>query len=190
MSRYDSRYLSFPCEVREASSPDSIGMLVGTAVVFDAESEDLGGFVETIDPRALDGVMASDPDVRAFWNHDTGSLLARTIAGTLRLRLDAKSLRYEIDLPDTSAGRDVLTLARRGDLRENSFGFDVDIDGDEWSRRDDGMRMRRLKRISRLYEVSPVSIPAYPQTSLAVRSLERWERESVRRHYTTLSPRR
>lgn len=190
MPDYERRILSMPFEIRAAERPGTIGVLRRRAIVFNVLSEDLGGFKEEIDPKSLDQAMKDYPDIRAFWNHNTSDLLGRTTAGTLRLFMTNDGVDYEVDLPDTQAGRDVKVLAERGDLRESSFGFDTAADGDEWSRRDDGTRVRRVTRIERLYEVSPVSIPAYPQTSCALRSLERWEARERRRHFTTMMPRR
>lgn len=188
--QYERRILSMPFEVRAPERDGTIGVLRRRAIVFNAPSEDLGGFIEMIDPDSCTQAMRDFPDIRCFWNHDTSNLLGRTTADTLRLFLTREGLDYEVDLPDTQAGRDVKVLAERGDLRESSFGFDTAEDGDEWTRRDDGMRLRRVTRISRLYEVSPVSIPAYPQTANALRSLERWEASTRRRHFTTMAPMR
>lgn len=184
--QFERRILSLPFELRAAERPGTIGVLRRRAIVFNAESEDLGGFREIIDPGSLSKAMDDYPDIRAFWNHNTSDLIGRTISGTLRLFLHREGLDYEVDLPDTSAGRDVKVLAERGDLRESSFGFDTAEDGDKWTRRDDGIRIRTVTRIERLYEVSPVSIPAYPQTANALRSLERWEKTT--RHFTTMVP--
>lgn len=187
---FERRFVSAVCEVRDAERPGTIGVLRRRAIVFNAMSEDLGGFRESIDPDSLNGALKAHPDVRSFWNHNTSDLLGRVSAGTLRLFLTRDGLDYEVDLPDTSAGRDVLVLARRGDLCESSFGFDTAPDGDEWTRRDDGTRHRRVTKIERLYEVSPVSIPAYPQTKCALRSMEAWEAKTRKRHHTTMYPRR
>lgn len=188
---YERRFHSSHFEIRSPQSADSIGTIVGSAIVFNAESEDLGGFTETIDPGAVEKSLREHPDVRSFWNHNSENLLGRsTIPGrdpTLRLFLTPTELRYELDLPDTSIGRDVLVLAKRGDLRENSFGFDCE--DDKWERSEGGKRARRVMQL-RLHEVSPVSIPAYPQTALAVRSMQRWEESLRKRHHITLMPRR
>jgi HK97 family phage prohead protease len=139
--------------------------LVGYASVFNVESEDLGGFTEQIAPGAFRNVLAGNPDVRCLLNHDPNMLLGRTLNGTLVLREDANGLYYECTVPDTSAGRDVLTLAERGDISQSSFGFR--IADEEWSM--DGTK-RIIRSVSALYDVSPVTYPAYPTASAQARA--------------------
>jgi len=143
--------------------------IAGYAAVFNSNSEDLGGFIETIAPGAFDAVMGDD--VRALVNHDESKVLARTKAGTLRLDLDETGLRYEFDVPNTTYGNDLLESVNRGDISQSSFGFSVDED--EWERGMNGAKARRtITKVSRLYDVSPVTYPAYPDTSVALRKLE------------------
>jgi uncharacterized protein len=75
--------------------------LCGYASVFNSDSEDLGGFTEQIAPSAFDAVLATNPDVRCFVNHDSSMLLGRTVSNTLMLRSDSKGLYYEVLCPDT-----------------------------------------------------------------------------------------
>ena len=102
------------------------------------------------------------------WNHDDAALLGRTASGTLRLDVDADGLLYECDLPDTAAGRDVAALAARGDVRASSFAFTVV--GDEWGVTEQGFPLRTLTAVA-LHDVAPVTTPAYPDASAALRSL-------------------
>ena len=132
-------------------------MVVGHAAVFEQLSEDLGGFQERIDKNAFDDVL--DNDVRAFFNHDPNHLLARTSSGTLKLSVDEKGLKYEFSVPDTSSGRDLLVSMNRGDINQSSFAFT--IDDDTWTQ-ENGMDIRTINKVKRLYDVSAVSIPAYP----------------------------
>ena len=152
--------------------------VTGYAAVFNSLSEEMWGFRERIDPAAFREADISD--VRALFNHDPNMLLARTSSGTLKLEVDERGLRYSFDLPDTTAGRDLGELLRRGDVTQSSFGFT--IADDEWieSRDNDGNVeevTRVIKKVKRLYDVSPVTYPAYPDTSVAVRSLEKWREE-------------
>ena len=121
-------------------------------------SEDLGGFREKIDKGAFDGVL--DNDVRAFFNHDPNFLLARTSSGTLKLGVDKRGLKYSFDVPDTTAGRDLLVSMKRGDITQSSFAFTVEKDS--WTDGEKGTEIRTINKVGRLYDVSPVSIPAYP----------------------------
>jgi hypothetical protein len=143
----------------------------GYAAVFDSESENLGFFRETIDPHAFDNVMASNPDVRALWNHDSNIVLGRTRAGTLRLALDARGLSYQIDPPDTQAARDLVISMRRKDVTQSSFGFTVKRD--QWTDEEDGSLSRRILEVEELFDVSPVTFPAYQNSAAQISSLPR-----------------
>ena len=139
----------------------------GYAARFNSQSEYLG-FYETIAPGAFTRTLKSRNEVKAFLNHNTDVVLGSTRAGTLKLTQDDKGLLAEIQLPDTTAGRDLSVSVARGDVSGMSFGFNVPKGGDTWS--EDGQH-RTLNQIA-LMEVSPVSgFPAYRQTSASVRSL-------------------
>lgn len=145
---------------------------VGYAAVFDRRSLELRDrnkrvFVETIDPGAFTKTL-QESDVLALWNHDHNSLLGRVSSGTLRLAVDKRGLRYEVDLPDTSTGRDVAELLRRGDIRGSSFGFRTIQE--DWSEDDEGTLQRRLIEAA-LIDTSPVTAPAYPDTDAGLRSV-------------------
>lgn len=155
----------FQIEMRAGEG--SAATLSGYAAVFDQLSHMLfGQFKERIERGAFAGSLGDD--VRALWNHNPDFPLARTTNGTLKLAEDGHGLRVEISPPDTQIGRDAVTSIRRGDVDQMSFAFDV-LD-DEWDQQGDGMLIRTLKKV-RLYEVSPVTFPAYPQTAIEARSL-------------------
>lgn len=156
-----------PVEVR-VSDDGEAPKIVGHAAVFDELSEPLGfmyPFREKIKRGAFRESIGVD-DVRALWNHNPDWVLGRNKAGTLRMREDDRGLAVEIDPPDTQWARDLLTSIRRGDVNQMSFGFQV-ID-DDWST-ENGESVRTLKKV-RLFDVSVVTYPAYPQTDVAVRS--------------------
>jgi hypothetical protein len=140
--------------------------IVGYAAVFNAWSEDLGGFRESIKPGAFANAL-KDSDTRALINHDPNHVLGRTKSGTLTLREDEVGLWYEVALPDTQDARDLITKIKRGDIDGNSFAFTVALDDWAWS--DDTIR-RVIEEVDQLYDVGPVTYPAYPQTSASVRS--------------------
>ena len=150
------------------------GKFTGLAAVFDRPSEDLGGFVEYIDKRAFENVLAENPDVVAVWNHNENELLGRTKSGTLRLWTTDEGLHYELDAPNTSLGRDLRELAARGDVTSSSFAFTVEKQ--KWEKRD-GKKIRRITQIGKLFDVSLVTVPAYPDATVALRSLEQFEVE-------------
>ena len=152
----EKRFYNIKLEKRNDGSKTT-PVVVGHAAVFDTLSEDLGGFQERINKNAFDEVL--DNDVRAFFNHDPNHLLARVSSGTLKLSVDEKGLKYEFSVPDTSTGRDLLVSMERGDISQSSFAFT--IDDDSWDK-ENGRDIRTINKVKRLYDVSPVSIPAYP----------------------------
>jgi len=138
--------------------------LSGYAATFDVEAR-IADFTEVIRRGAFDETLKVNPDILALVDHSPERLLARTRSGTLRLFEDKRGLAFEIDVPDTSDGRDILTLAERGDLGGMSFGFRVPEGGDLWQ----GQR-RELIRVD-LAEVSVVSAwPAYDGTVVQARA--------------------
>lgn len=145
----------------------------GYAAVFNRQSHDLGGFKEVIDPSAFNNVL--DDDVRAAFNHDASMILGRASAGTLRIGVDGTGLHYEVDLPDNTLGRDLYESVKRGDIKESSFKFTV-MD-DEWRDTDDGV-LRTITQVGRLIDVAPVSFPAYPDATVAARSMEEWKEKN------------
>lgn len=132
--------------------------LRGYAAVFNSPSQPLP-FTETIEPGAFRASLNSRNDIKLLWNHDTGTVLGSTRAGTLTLSEDSRGLLVEAHLPDTQAGRDAATLIKRGDVNAFSFGFRVPVNGDEWPSAD----QRILKRVN-VHEVSLVAFPAYTAT--------------------------
>lgn len=149
-----------------AQDKDGKQMVRGYAAVFNSNSEDLGGFIERIDPKFFNGVL--DQDVRALYNHKEDFVLGRTTSGTLQIGVDDKGLWYEYEDPDTTFSRDLLKSMKRGDVSQSSFGFTVAEDS--WEERG-GKTYRTLLKAERLFDVSPVSFPAYPDTSVAMRKL-------------------
>lgn len=164
------RRLYTPDQLRlQAASETEAAVIRGHAAVFNQLSEDLGGFREQIAPGAFATTIKSR-DVRALLNHNADMVLGRLGAGTLRLVEDANGLSIEIDPPATTYANDLLVSMQRGDINQMSFGF-VTI-SDNWAKVD-GEWVRTLLEVD-LFEVSPVTFPAYPQTSVSARSLDAW----------------
>lgn len=153
-------------------------LLVGHAAGFNRLSEDMWGMREQIMPGAFKQTIMED-DIRALFNHDPSMVLGRNRSGTLALAEDATGLAMEITLPDTQLGRDLLVSVERGDISGASFGFQT-IE-DSWEKVD-GMDLRTLRRV-RLFDLGPVTFPAYPSADVTVarRSLDQWlsEQEPV-----------
>lgn len=154
-------------ELRANESGDGMSF-TGYAAVFNSPSEPLP-FIETIAPGAFARSLKARNNIRMYMNHDSSMLLATTRAKTLRLQEDSKGLLASADLPETSVGKDLSILMKRGDVTSMSFGFTVPSGGDRWS--EDGMS-RELRQI-KLFEVSVVTgFPAYSATSAQVRSFD------------------
>lgn len=145
--------------------------LVGHAAVFDGEF-DTGYFVERVASGAFSKSLKKD-DVRALWNHDPNYVLGRNKAKTLTLREDEKGLLVDITPPDTQWARDLVVSIERGDVTQMSFGFEpLDI---EWIRGEKNKPDTRILKEVRLWDVSPVTFPAYVDTDIAARSYEAWK---------------
>lgn len=145
----------------------------GHAAVFDSWSETLGGifpFKEKVRKGAFAESIGRD-DIRALFNHDPNYVLGRNRAGTLELVEDDVGLRVRITPPDTIWARDITTSIRRGDISQMSIGFVVE--DDEWSSKD-GIDTRELKKV-RLFDVSPVTFPAYTATDIGVRAMQEYD---------------
>lgn len=167
-NKNETRALNEGLEVR--TSEGGQATLVGYAAVFGARSANLGGFVEVVRPEAFERTLELEADVRALVNHDPSKLIGRSKAGTLRLAADEHGLRYEVDVPDTAEGRDLVHLIARGDITGSSFKFRAI--GQEWGTTDDGYPERALTEVA-LVDVGPVTFPAYAATDgeVALRSL-------------------
>lgn len=154
-------------EIRKSNEPISSNerRIEGYAIVFNSNSEDMG-FIETIAPTALDGVIGRS-DCFALLNHDENrGILARSKygEGTLTLTVDDIGLRYEFEAPHTQLGDETLEMINRGDIDGSSFAFTIAEGGESWEKRD-GKYYRTINQIDRLFDVSPVYQPAYLATT-------------------------
>lgn len=159
------------------SRADGRPAIVGYAAVYNRLSLDLGGFREEILPGAFDRILSRQrgrQDVVALFNHDSNIVLGRTSSGTLELSSDDRGLRYVVTPPVSRA--DVLELIQRRDVKGSSFAFTVDKSGESFRPGEDGKAVRQIREVSGLYDVGPVLVPAYPQTSagVAMRSYQAW----------------
>ena len=139
----------------------------GYALLFNSPSKDLGGFVEVIDPKALDDVDLSN--VIMLDQHDYSKPLASVKAGTLKLDIDDKGLHFVATLDDSvSYANDAYQNVKSGNVDSMSFRFDVDDGGDEFTQDDQGKITRTIKQVKDLFEVSTVTIPAYDDSNVQV----------------------
>jgi HK97 family phage prohead protease len=183
----ESRFLSASVELRATAESEATPKVRGYAAKFDSASENLGSdqyqFREIIKQGAFDDVL--NDDVRALFNHESSAILARSKngEGSLKIGTDDIGLWYEFEAPDTQVGRDLVTSLKRGDVDQSSFSFTVDKDGQDWreSKEGDGPTMitRTITKIKRLFDVSPVTYPAYPDATVALRNLQEFKSSEI-----------
>jgi HK97 family phage prohead protease len=153
-------------EIHVERRSDAAPIIRGHAAVFDQLSEPLGAYRERIKPGAFTKTLR-EGDVRALFNHDPNLILGRTKSGTVRVSQDAAGLAFEIDPPDTTYAKDLLVSIARGDVDQASFAFQAVKDR---MVTEEGESVRELLEV-KLYDVSPVTYPAYPQTDTSVREV-------------------
>lgn len=152
---------------REVRASDE-GVLLGTAVVYNSWSDPICGyFVEQMIPGCFDDCLAGSPDVICTVDHNTSLLLGRTASSTLKLVNSDTGLTVEVVPPDTTTGRDIRELIKRGDIKGMSFTFECLTD--DWNY-NDGKPARSVLKAN-LFEVAFVATPAYPSTSVDMRSV-------------------
>lgn len=177
MERRYTKAAAATIETRE----DGGKTLVGLGAVFytpgvEGTEYRLGrGMVERIAPEAFDRALSDGDDARGLFNHDSNHILGRVSSGTMRLSKVAEGLRYEIDLPDTQAGRDVAESVDRGDLTGSSFAFRVE--SVDWTEEQE-VNVRTIRSVE-LFDTGPVTYPAYLSTTTGIRAEseadEAWE---------------
>lgn len=165
MAKLERRYVTTEIEVR---SKNGKTVIEGYALKYQKLSRNLGGFVEQVLPGACD-VTLRESDIRALRDHNPLYLLGRNRSGTLRLASDTTGVYYEIDPPDTTYAKDLIAIMERGDLNESSFAFFTH--DEDWGETDQGYPRRDLLAIE-MVDVSPVTFPAYYDTSSTVGSRE------------------
>ncbi len=169
MNEFERRYTLVAVELRakEGRQPK----IAGYAAKFNRYSQNLGGFVERVDPSFFNKTRGDGwPGVMARYNHDNNQLLGTSDSGTLTLRIDDTGLDYEVEPPSTM--RHVLELIERGDVRGSSFAWRSASVEDDWSLTEQGYPLRTLLS-AQLVDVAPCNsaIAAYPDASVGLRSL-------------------
>lgn len=154
--------------VVEANDTTNEPCIEGYASVFDSWSEELGG-LDTFKEKVIKGAFTQtikEDDIRALFNHDPNYVLGRNKADTLQLKEDDKGLHVRIIPPNAQWAKDLIVSINRGDITQMSFGFTVEQD--KWGF-ENGVDVRELLKV-KLFDVSPVTFPAYSETECAVRS--------------------
>ena len=161
---------NFPVEeLRAITDEAGLRHIVGYAAVFNSLSEDLGGFREKIDPGAFAATLNTG-DVRALKNHNSDYVLGRNKSGTLTLSEDQRGLKIDIMPPDAQWAKDLMVSIDRKDIDQMSFGFRTI---DQMWEGEYPEEIRTLMKVE-LFDVSPVTFPAYPDTEVGLRSLEEY----------------
>jgi len=141
-------------------APDGSMQIIGTAIVFDSESQDLGGFVEICKYEAVQKSLHRSSDVFILWQHDTSQPLGRVKTGSLELTLNRAGLDFVATLNGSPLAQNAFQAIADGTVDSVSFGFSVEPNGDKWINGPDGKLIRELWDISVL-EISPVTWAAY-----------------------------
>lgn len=163
-------------EMREAGDADKPSVIEGYAFKFNRTTTIADFFREEILPGSADDVLQDD--VRCLFNHNPNFVLARSNngEGTLKLSLDEVGLKYRYETPNVSYAKDLEESIRLGNVSQSSFAFG--IDEQRWVEREGELPLRQIVKFKRLYDVSPVTYPAYQDTSVAKRSLEAFSTEN------------
>lgn len=170
INKTETRELTGKIELRE--NGEGKRMLTGYAVKWEMKSQVLGflrKFREQFKKGAFTESLEKD-DQLFLWSHDPSKVLGRTKNGTLRLEEDDIGLRFELDLPNTTLGNDAYETIKRGDVDGVSFGFKVEAD--EIQDTDNDLPLRTVTK-ARLFEVSVVAFPAYPDSEVSARGFDR-----------------
>jgi len=160
-------------ETRDGQADENI--IEGYAAVFNRDSQDFGGWTERIAPGAFDDALGDD--TVALFNHDPNQVLGRN-GKNVKITQDANGLKYRIKLPDTSLAKDLRQLIKDEIISQSSFAFTVRAQ--EWKHEKDKPSVRTIKKVERLYDVSPVTYPAYIDTTVATRSFQEETKDNKR----------
>jgi HK97 family phage prohead protease len=156
-------------EIREDENGNRT--LTGYAVKWEMKSVVMGyyrQFREQFRQGAFSESLQKD-DQRFLWSHDFSKVLGRTKNSTLRLIEDSIGLRFELDLPKTTLGNDTYETIKRGDVDGVSFGFSMI--SEEVEEPEDDLILRTVTK-AKLFEVSAVAMPAYPDSEVSARGYD------------------
>ena len=160
-----------PIEVR-AKKEERV--IEGYAIVFDTVGNPSPYFTESVDRNALENCDFTE--CICCFNHDRSKVVARTSAGNLKLTVDEKGLFFEATVPNTQIGNDLLENIRVGNIQGCSFAFTISEEEWHWGKNGEPDH-RTIMGIDHLYDVSPVTDPAYNDTTVAQRSIDAHQAE-------------
>lgn len=183
MKEMETRQLTTKLELRKLENDTEV--IEGYALKFDRWSDTLGWFYpfrEKLEPGCLD--TADTDNVVALFNHDQSQILGRTGAN-LDLEVDNIGLKFQISPTNTTLSRDLMENIRSGVINQCSFAFTIpDEEGaEEWRENEEtGVYERYVRKIDKLYDVSVVTTPAYPDTEAVVGARSKEIVEELRSH--------
>jgi len=181
----ERRFFDAPVSVEKRAEGDkktTLFVIEGYAAKFNSRT-DLGWFDEEILPGAFDDIL--NDDVRCLFNHSPNFVLARSNEGkgTLSLTIDATGLKYSYTTPNRTFAIDLQDAIESGDVTQSSFAFRASEV--VWIEKEGENELRQIKKIERLYDVSPVTYPAYADTNVAKRNFEARESEKDTKENTS-----
>jgi HK97 family phage prohead protease len=167
----ERRFLSVELRSKEGRTVE------GYAAKFNSDSEVFyNSWLERIAPGAFDNVMADD--AVALFNHDPNFILARNKVN-MTLTQDETGLKYSFEAPNTTAGNDLLENLKNGNIRQSSFAFTVAEEKWKHAEKKGDLSVRTITKVERLYDVSPVTYPAYPDTTVGKRSFDAMNQQEL-----------
>jgi len=175
MENIETRSLGYEdAEVRLLNNSRTVE---GYGIVFNKMSRLIEGrFYEVILPEAIDGVIEKS-DIYALLNHEKRGVLARSTygVGSMKLQIDSKGVKYSFEAPSFDLGNELVEGIKRGDIRDSSFGFTVDRNGEKLERRSDGTYLRTITKFNTIVDMSPCYMGAYVDTTVALRNLDEFK---------------
>lgn len=167
MKDVERRFITNPVSFEKRDDGVDENVIEGYAAVFNRDSEDFGGWYERISQGAFKEVL--NDDAVALFNHDMNYVLGRN-GVNVSIEEDSIGLKYKVKLPDTSFARDLRQLVKDGIIHQSSFAFTVAEQ--EWKHSEGQPSVRTITKVKRLYDVSPVTRPAYPDATVGARAFE------------------
>ena len=164
------------CELRSENGGRHIS---GKAISFDTQSNDIG-FIEILHRGCISQELIDSSNIVFLYNHDYNQVIARANKGkgTLNIDLRDDGVYFDLEVPNTTMGNDLLENIRLGNITQCSFGFNYANEegaykdekiGDVW--------YRNVYKIGELYDLSAVTYPAYDDTYVNARMQERSKME-------------
>ena len=177
------RVINRNVELRASGSEDDAQDYVeGIGIVYDTEVEIWPGFFEKIRSGALSDSLKDGSVKKSFFNHNPSFVLSTTESDpALELKDESDGLRFKSPIPDTTYGNDLRENLKRKNVRGASFSFDVDKEGEIITVDEKGNWHREITKAT-LYEIGPVTNPAYESTEVSLRSVENIVKEIKQRN--------